>query len=425
MKLDALRDLLRRHRTARIALLDQALMSGGNFLAAILLVRALGLEEFGRFTIAWMAVLFAQSLQTAVVVRPMMSIGPRQDEADWPAYAGASAVQHLVLALLLAALFGLAASVLAWAAPSIGAGGQAVPLAAATLATLMHDFQRRLVFTRARPAAALGLDLARTLVLLAGLVLLWRAGGADGAAALWVHAGAGLAGALVGALHLRPIIWPGAVLVPVVLRHLRMGRWLAGGAVLEWTQGQLLTLIAAGVLGAAVAGAIRATQTIVGITHLLFEGLQNVIPIGAGRAWHEGGAAALVRYTKKAALACGGATLVILLVIVAAPGFWLTLFYGDRLAGFERLLHWHAATYLAMTPGLPLSAALNALETSHHIFVSQLAGSAFTLAAGWPIANAFGLDGVMAAGVFLQVLRQGVLLRGLGVELRRPREMRA
>ena len=70
--------LLTRYSQINWALTDQAMVSGVNFLTGIVLARYLGIEEFGRFTLAWMAVLLVNSLQSGLIVQPMMSIGPKQ-----------------------------------------------------------------------------------------------------------------------------------------------------------------------------------------------------------------------------------------------------------------------------------------------------------------------------------------------------------
>ena len=54
---------LTRLRREAWALGDQALVSGMNFMTNVLLARLLGMKEFGIFTLAWMAVLFFNSLQ--------------------------------------------------------------------------------------------------------------------------------------------------------------------------------------------------------------------------------------------------------------------------------------------------------------------------------------------------------------------------
>ncbi len=77
--------LLARYSHVNWALADQTMVSGVNFLTGILLARYLGVEEFGRFTLAWMAVLFVNGIQHAAINSPMMSIGPKQPEAEAPA----------------------------------------------------------------------------------------------------------------------------------------------------------------------------------------------------------------------------------------------------------------------------------------------------------------------------------------------------
>ena len=75
-------NFLTRHRHFNWALADQIIVSGANFLTALLLARHLGPEEFGRFTLAWLVVLFVTSLQAGLIVSPMMSVGPKLDAAE-------------------------------------------------------------------------------------------------------------------------------------------------------------------------------------------------------------------------------------------------------------------------------------------------------------------------------------------------------
>ena len=85
--------------TTNFSFIDQALVSGGNFVAGILMARAFGLYEFGRFTLVWMVVEFLMSLQFALVLQPMLNIGPKQTEFERTRYFPAVAAQHLLTAL--------------------------------------------------------------------------------------------------------------------------------------------------------------------------------------------------------------------------------------------------------------------------------------------------------------------------------------
>jgi len=79
------------------ALFDQGLVSAANFLTNILLARAFGVRDYGVFALAWIAVLFANSLQYALIVTPMMSVGPKQEPDERPAYYGSVLVHHSLI----------------------------------------------------------------------------------------------------------------------------------------------------------------------------------------------------------------------------------------------------------------------------------------------------------------------------------------
>ena len=73
LRLSALFARLSRGR-GPIALADQMMVSAANFAGGIVLVRGLGLEEFGKYSIAYSLLLFANALQMSFVASPMLNI---------------------------------------------------------------------------------------------------------------------------------------------------------------------------------------------------------------------------------------------------------------------------------------------------------------------------------------------------------------
>src|SRR6266481_4235035 len=141
-----------------IAFLDQGVVSGGNFVAGILMARAFGAYEFGWFTLAWLIVEFMASLQFAAVLQPMLNIGAKEDEAGSGRYYGAVAVQQALVCAFSA--------LVVWAGVSLSAlffdaslGPLAVPLSFAAVALQAQNFFRRYFFARARATVALVNDL--------------------------------------------------------------------------------------------------------------------------------------------------------------------------------------------------------------------------------------------------------------------------
>ncbi len=415
------RRLLARYGHVNWALADQALVSGVNFLTGILLARFLGLEDFGRFTLAWMAVQFLNSIQHAMINAPMMSIGPKQAAGDAPAYFGAVLVQQAAFAALGFALLWAGAVASGAVAPDWRLGAVALPMAAAGAAFQAQDHLRRVFFTQGRPGAAFVSDALRYGGQLVLIVALAAAGDLDAAAALWVIAGvAGLAFAVSFPLAAR-IAWRSEVFAATLARHWRFARWLGASALMHWLSANIYTLIAGALLGAGAVGALRAAQNLMGVMHIVFQGLENVVPARAVRHLRDGGVSALGGFLVRLGGAMVAVTAVVALIAAAAPAFWLELLYGPGFAGYGDVLRWYAAIYVVLALALPLRAGLNALEDTKPIFIANLAAFIFAALGCYGFVKVFGLFGALYGMFTMYALMQIVLARGLHRALARAR----
>ncbi|MEE8274897.1 MAG: MATE family efflux transporter [Alphaproteobacteria bacterium] len=417
--IQAARDFLARHSHVNWALADQALVSGTNFLTGILLARFLGLEEFGRFTLAWMAVQFVNSIQFALVSAPMMTIGPKQSAGDTPAYYGAVVVQQVAFAALSFAVLWAGAQASIAAFPGWRAAGLALPLACALLAFQMQDFLRRYFFTRGRAAAAFANDALRYLAQLAALVVIFAAVGLDARGALWVIAACAAAATALGFATMGPLAWRRGTLATVTARHWNFARWLTASAAMHWLAGNLFIIAAGAFLGAASVGALRAAQNLMGITHILFQGLENVVPRRAAQRFHEDGKAALVRYLRSVASMNLLATAAVAFAAAAAPVFWLELLYGAQFVEFGPVVQWYALIYVVIALTLPLRVGLRTLEDTKPIFVSNLCSLGFSVLVCYWFVNMFGVFGALYGTFIMYAITQLVLWIGLRAALAR------
>ena len=408
--IQAVARLFSRYSQINWALADQAVISGVNFLTGILLARYLGIEAFGQFTLAWMAVLFVNALQHATIIAPMMSIGPKQPAAELPVYYGAVIVQQVVFSLCgFVVLFAaIEASPLVF--PDWGLGGLGLPLASAAVAFQCQDFLRRYLFMRGRAAQAFVNDGVRYLGQLVVLIWLFLSfpNQRESESALWVIAGTAAAAAFYGVFLVERIAWAPGAFRATAARHWRFSRWLAGSAVMQWVTANLFLLAAGALLGTAAVGALRAAQTLLGPCNILFQGLDNVVPARAAQHFQHGGKAALVAYMKKVGLVFGLVTAAIAAVAAAAPDFWLGLAYGDEYVGHGYLVRWFAVMYVIFFFAVPLRAGLRAYEETRPIFVSNLLAGLVALATFHPLLTNFGIAGAVAGMVVVQVVMQGL-----------------
>jgi O-antigen/teichoic acid export membrane protein len=401
------------------ALGDQAVVSGTNFLTNVMLARFMGLTEFGVFALAWMSVLFVNSIQIALIVAPMMSVGPKQEEKDRPGYFGAVVFQEFVLVFFCFILVFAALKVSGGFFPHAELRQLALPLAVSAFAYQMQDFGRRYFFATRQGRRALADDALSYLPQLPLLFLLHRAGNLTSATALWVMAGTSILGLAPVWFWMEPLKFKWDSIKAASRRHWSFSRWLGAAALLQWTSGNLFVIAAPIYYGAAAAGVLKASQNLMGATHVWFQGLDNVVPVETARRLREGGTHAMLSYTRSILLKWGGMTLLFAIVMAAAPGFWLRLVYGPGMAQYGYVLRLYALLYVMIFLGGPLRAGLQALEFTVPIFWSYLAMTAFAVSFAGPMAKWLGLGGTMLGLLGSQVLFQGIVGAALLLRSRR------
>jgi O-antigen/teichoic acid export membrane protein len=391
------------------ALTDQAVISATNFLTSVLLVKFMGLREFGVFILAWMSVQFVNSLQTALIVAPMMSICPKQEEKDRPFYFGAVIFQELVLVSCCFVLVFLALKVSGRFFPLQNLQQLALPLAISAFAYQSQDFVRRYFFSTRQSRRAFADDALSYLSQLPILFLLHRAGHLSSATALWTMAGTSILGLIPGWFWMEPLRFDWEWISSVSRRHWKLSRWLGASALLQWVSGNLFVIAAPIYYGAAAAGVLKASQNLMGVTHVWFQGLDNVVPAETAHRLSEGGVPRMLAYTRSVLIRWGGLTLLFALVMAAAPGFWLRLIYTPEMAQYGYILRLYALLYVVVFIGGPLRAGLQALEFTVPIFWSYLAMTAFAFVFAVPMAKWLGLSGSLLGLIGSQIIFQSIV----------------
>src|SRR5438876_4686365 len=95
------------------AFLDQAILSGANFVIAIILMKTVAKEEYGYYSIAFAVSLFLVSLQNAVVTTPLAVLLAGKRGAEKDDYVAALYWGQIIAAIPAAAI-GIAASIIVY-----------------------------------------------------------------------------------------------------------------------------------------------------------------------------------------------------------------------------------------------------------------------------------------------------------------------
>ena len=396
------------------ALADQAMVSVANFLSGILVARLVGLREFGVFSLAWASVLFVNSIQSALITAPMVSVGPILETQIGSCYYAAVLLQQTVFACAASLLVeaGVVLSAHFW--PAWGIRPLALPLAVSVFAYQMQDFMRRYFFATRRVKLGLLNDAVSFLPQILILAVLFRAHGVDSRIALWVMGLTSLAGFVLGLLTFGSykIEW-GAVRA-VASRHWVSSKWLVGSAIMGWTSGNFFLPAAAIVLGPAAAGGVRAAQTLGQVLFVLFNSLENYLPNEAARRFHSHGIGALRSYLRNSGKA---------VMTIALSGRWLlTFLYGRQYGSFAGVLAIIMATYFLTSAALPARFGLRVLENTRPLFAAQAAAGVLTVATIFPLIAHFGVTGAAWSSFASQLVMLGIVTMALMSRMKREAE---
>ena len=326
------------HRHAMWVFGDQAIVSGSNFAFGIAMARLLGIEGYGQWVLLYALVLYANTYAASLVYTPLLTALPKAEPGEESArlIRGTLTVQ-LLLALVLAGALMIGVTLADHYLPQWHGGGVVWPMALALVGFQLQDWTRRCFFAQRRGLPVVLSDLVAYGGQLAVVCLLGWARLLTVETAFLSLAGSYAAGFIVSMaqLRLRPSWKDG---LEIMRSMWRTSRDYFLSWQFQWLGSQGVLFIGAGSLGVQSAGAIRAAQNLLGPTNVLFQAMENLVPVRCSLHFKQRGNAGLRQYLFKVLL-LGGVPLGLFLLIVGVFGTQLLrAAYGDAYVGFGYLV---------------------------------------------------------------------------------------
>ena len=399
-------------------ILDQLIVSGSNFATTILLVRGLGLKQFGIFSIVYALILLANNVQLSFICSPMITLAALSE-------AGAPRTNYLRGMFGVQVWFCGIVAVLAALGASIYLRLKGVPgedqilpaFLASLVAFLMQDWLRRYYFAAGKAQHSIWNDVISYLgqaVLLLGLLYRHQL---TVNSALWSIAGTSGIAFLIGQ-SVERLSFTRLESQAAWLQSHRLSRDLAIASQLQWFVYQGAMLFGASILGAEAAGSVRATQNVVGPINVAYQAMENIVPLRAGEEMRRGGIQRVVtflfRFGMKGLIALS--LLFLSLVFVAKP--FLNLFYGRGVGIYAGVLDLQMLYFLLLWPLRQLNYLFRTIERTSSILISSFVAAATSLLLLYPCVRTFHAMGIMVAAV----AGQAANLLWLSVDWMRIRE---
>ena len=398
-------------RTETWGVLDQALVSGVNFLTVILVARALSPASFGYFVIAFTLLQSAGILQAALITRPHNVLAAVRSGRAYADYTTTSFVAQIGLTALLATLGALVSGVL------YVSGSSGWTLAAATLPALvawqLQEFGRRVLYTERRLSVAFANDSLAYGSQAAVLIGLAFADRLTATSALLAMAVTLAVGALALAWPLR-LSLRGAFDPQSLSAGWRFGKWLGVAEVGQWFSTHYYIYLGAAVLGSVASAALKAAQTLLGPVSVFLTFVTSYLPVVLARDVESGRS---VKHKTRRSLSAVLPVVVpycVLVAIFAEP--LLEFVYGPAYGAYADVVRLFAGYYVLLSVSTVAVAALSARHMTREIFVGQGVAAVISLVFGWVLLLEAGPAGAVvgmlvslgaALLVFLHALRTG------------------
>jgi O-antigen/teichoic acid export membrane protein len=332
--------LLRWAPSGALALLDQGLISGSNFLLGISLARTAGPESFGAYTVMFSVFLLIANVHQALLLEPTnvfaFSLFPERSDR----YLRAVLIMHAIFTAIFIAVAG---SILMIAPRLQIRGALAGALAGMVVATpcvLLFWLARCFAYLDFAPARAARGSLTYSAALLAGVSACLFSGGMTPLRAFLCTALA----AVVASLFLlyryrgnkRASVEPG--LPEVWRRHWRFGRWGLGTVGLSWAQTNSISVISGSLLGLQMTGGLNALiSLLLPMFQVLSSATRVVLPrIAQIYTWH--GLQSTKRPVLRVAAILVFLTTTYWLALALGHNLLLHLTYGQRFAPYAHLI---------------------------------------------------------------------------------------
>jgi O-antigen/teichoic acid export membrane protein len=240
-------------------LLDQAFISGTNFIVQVVLAQSLSASEYGAFSVGFNIFLALATIHYGLIQEPMAVFGPEHGEEAMSRHlAGVAMVQGVLSLAIGIAIVGLRVAISDSNLRLVILGmGMTAPM------MLTFWFLRRACFVRERPGAAASASAVYAVASLAQLLILGHLGllGPRTAAVLM-----GLAAVVASAgiwyvpnIHFARVSVRETVIhaYSIARTYWGYGRWIVLSGVLSLAVMQLQVFLAAGLLGLEEAGALQ------------------------------------------------------------------------------------------------------------------------------------------------------------------------
>lgn len=381
--------------------IDQAILSGSNFMLSILLVSTLGIESFGTYVILFIPVLFLSSLQQSFIVAPLYSLYPKEvDKKNYLISVYTLQLFFSFISIILLILFlpiyiefmGLDVSIF-------------VVVSTSLIGSLycLNDFFRRKNIIQHKYGLLFLTDCFVYASLPLALLITHATYSWNLEVVIFIHLISHLTGICIN-LYYSSLKPSKKITNSYFKKHWNYCKYLVGTSFLQWFTGNAFIIGAASMLGPKALGSFRLVQSVVGILNVLFLALENIVPIKAARVLKSKGQNQLMNYFKETILRYSIPVGLILIFITVFRREIINFLTHESVEITINLLVLYCGIYVLVYLGTMLRFLIRTIEDNHVIFWSYIITSVASTILVIPIIHWLQIYGVLLGIAITQIV---------------------
>lgn len=409
-----MKNLIIQHQNKIYAIGDQVIVSGTNFITGIIITRSIGIENYGRFALYWMIFLFLQGLCNAFIGLPAQVIS-NQTENKATYLENNNKLGSLLLLCFFILLYPAFFFYNNYADASFGYGYWLFPLV--IILFLKQEMNRKYFYAMQSLKRVLIIDSCTYLLQLPALLISIYFFEISLNTILLILTTFGLLGQFAFYILKPNNKLPFSFKNLPIRTNWNYGKHLISTTVLQWFSGNILLISAGSIIGIAAVGVIRVIQNIMGVLHVLFLTLENVVPVKASILLNNHSKKHMFTYFKKVSIVTGIVYGIILLALNLFGKSLLSYLYGAEYEKHEHLLNLFIWLYIFIFIGTIAQLIIKTLKLNHSIFYAYVLTVIAALIISKPLLDAYALPGVVIGFGILQLITISVYLFTLKREL--------
>jgi O-antigen/teichoic acid export membrane protein/thymidylate kinase len=410
-----------------MAVMDQGLISGSNFLLGIILARYVGAEQYGAYALAFSTFVLLALVHTALWLEPMSVFGPSVYRKTLSQYLGLLLRGQLFAAAAVVILAGSAGTIYLFLREPSHLLSAFLGVAFAAPCVLLFWFARRAFYLQLRPGEALIGAITYSALLCSGFLALGYRHLFSPFSAFLVMGSAALLTSLVLLIRLKPAIRQRSI-APVLTsrevtgRHWTYGKWALVSGLFIWLPWNIFYSVIAHFSGLAETGNFRALLNLAMPMTQTYAAFSLLFISHAARCGHEEGWDAV----KAQAWKIAG------LYALGSGAYWLPVcLFRNQLVEFL-----YAGHYPQVAPLVPVVAvasilsgaamgptiAIRAMRSPSGVAAIYFGSSVACIVVGIPACWALGITGAVLGILLSSVV---AVLTGFWMLCSRKSEVRA